>query len=749
MSTLARSITSSKKYTVSAYHLAKKKDKSQEEIMPPLRTDEGWVTIKLGPKSEVISETLATDDMEERLLAAKKWVSKPLSGDGSRLLNRSKKIEEIIAEKKKGSLGLSDIEVAQTEKVRGFLEINPFICSGCGTPFQSKNADNPGFLSKEKFDDHRKIAAAIKEQQEAIKILEIAGIDVDSDAAEEVLIAAKIKKSIITSIRSIGKVSNMNGVSNSTNDNQLSARNNDNRNNIKETVNSIDEIFNDIDVNDIKSPIITRNTKIKQIKNNIQIENDAEVIVDTNDILKLDNNQQQQAAENNEQLCICQRCFRLQQYGQVEESLRPGWSDHDLLTPARFETLLSSIRNTTGVVLCIIDIFDIQGSLLKNLKAIAGPNPIVIAVNKLDLLPRDASITRITNWIYSEIKEYCGLHGPKDVDGYRYNQNNYNNSNNSYDSKPSWFNKKAKADRQREREEGLLRRSDVHLVSCQSGHGLQELMNNLMSLAAENENRVYVMGAANVGKSSFINRILEDRKMSSASPNFHFNNKQKKNKPLVTVSNLPGTTLDFLKIKLANGISVIDTPGLINPGQLTSKLNTAELKQVIPSKPINAVTLRLVEGKCVLIGGLAIIELVEGKPFFFTFVVSNEIKLHPTDSMKAMSFIQSHVGNLVSPPQNVERLAQIGPFVNEEFSIEGDSWKKSSKDIVIAGLGWIAITGPGVVKVKVTVPTGTNITLRDSLLPFEASSSTVKFTGGRLARKSSKGKNVKGYGWRA
>ena len=30
--------------------------------------------------------------------------------------------------------------------------------------------------------------------------------------------------------------------------------------------------------------------------------------------------------------------------------------------------------------------------------------------------------------------------------------------------------------------------------------------------------------------------------------------------------------------------------------------------QVIPNKPINAVTLRVSEGKCVLIGGLAIIE---------------------------------------------------------------------------------------------------------------------------------------------
>ena len=43
-------------------------------------------------------------------------------------------------------------------------------------------------------------------------------------------------------------------------------------------------------------------------------------------------------------VCICQRCFRLQQYGQVEENLRPGWSDHELLTPERFEDLLTGIQ---------------------------------------------------------------------------------------------------------------------------------------------------------------------------------------------------------------------------------------------------------------------------------------------------------------------------------------------------------------------------------------------------------------------
>jgi hypothetical protein len=95
---------------------------------------------------------------------------------------------------------------------------------------------------------------------------------------------------------------------------------------------------------------------------------------------------------------------------------------------------------------------------------------------------------------------------------------------------------------------------------------------------------------------------------------------KKKNKdvPQATVSNLPGTTLNFLKIRMPNGITMIDTPGLLNYGQLTSKLSFEELKYVIPAKPINTVTLRITEGKAILLGGLASVELLEVNSFILS-----------------------------------------------------------------------------------------------------------------------------------
>lgn len=40
--------------------------------------------------------------------------------------------------------------------------------------------------------------------------------------------------------------------------------------------------------------------------------------------------------ELEEKLVVCQRCHKLRFYGSVTESLRPGFSDSDLLTPQRF-----------------------------------------------------------------------------------------------------------------------------------------------------------------------------------------------------------------------------------------------------------------------------------------------------------------------------------------------------------------------------------------------------------------------------
>jgi hypothetical protein len=63
--------------------------------------------------------------------------------------------------------------------------------------FQSKTEESPGFLPKDKIKDHLKKAQRIRDKQDAIKILEMAGIEVDSPAAEEILRDANVSADVI------------------------------------------------------------------------------------------------------------------------------------------------------------------------------------------------------------------------------------------------------------------------------------------------------------------------------------------------------------------------------------------------------------------------------------------------------------------------------------------------------------------------------------------------------------------------
>ena len=141
-----------------------------------------------------------------------------------------------------------------------------------------------------------------------------------------------------------------------------------------------------------------------------------------------------------------------------------------------------------------------------------------------------------------------------------------------------------------------------------------------------------------------------------------------------------------------------------------------------------------------MVGGLAKIELVgeDTKPFLFTFFVANEIKLHPTYSSKAAELIEKHVGGLLTPP--LEKREESWEWETHDVDIEGSGWKEASADISLCGLGWVAVTGPGIARVRVTVPKGIGVAVRPPLMPFDIWKVASRYTGGRAVRKTPKKK---------
>ena len=108
---------------------------------------------------------------------------------------------------------------------------------------------------------------------------------------------------------------------------------------------------------------------------------------------------------------------------------------------------------------------------------------------------------------------------------------------------------------------------------------------------------------------------------------------------------------------------------------------------------------------------------------------------------------------MLTPPlePGLERIEQIGELEHHDVEIEGAGWKEAAADISIRGLGWIAVTGAGKAKVRISLPNGIGFAVRPPLMPFDVWEATAKYTGGRAVRKSAKtksGKRNRGVGRR-
>ncbi|GAB2703976.1 ribosome biogenesis GTPase YqeH [Paenibacillus thermoaerophilus] len=148
---------------------------------------------------------------------------------------------------------------------------------------------------------------------------------------------------------------------------------------------------------------------------------------------------------------VCKRCFRIRHYN---EAVSVPMDD------AQFLRILSGIGATRSTVLHIVDLFDFDGSVIPGLHRFVGDNPVVLAVNKADLLPKGVNQNRTVNWIRKLAKE------------------------------------------------NGLKPAEVVLLSAKLNAGFDRLLEALRN--HRNGRDIYVVGATNVGKSTLINRLISD-----------------------------------------------------------------------------------------------------------------------------------------------------------------------------------------------------------------------------------------------
>jgi hypothetical protein len=78
-----------------------------------------------------------------------------------------------------------------------------------------------------------------------------------------------------------------------------------------------------------------------------------------------------------------------------------------------------------------------------------------------------------------------------------------------------------------------------------------------------------------------------------------------------------------------------------------------------------------------MMGGLARVEFVEGRPFFMTFFLNNKVVVHPTSHVgaEADEFIKKHAGTLLTPPFDPDR--SVGTMVAHDIEVKVPSFPLS------------------------------------------------------------------------
>lgn len=332
---------------------------------------------------------------------------------------------------------------------------------------------------------------------------------------------------------------------------------------------------------------------------------------------------------------ICKRCFRLKNYNELQPVS---------LTDDDFLRILNGLGTQKGLIVKIVDIFDFTGSWLPGLHRFVGNNPVLLIANKVDLLPKSINPKKVINWIRHEAKEM----GLKPV--------------------------------------------DVLLVSAHKGNGIEEAMEKIEEYRRGED--VYVVGCTNVGKSTFINRIIKQATGQG---------------DVITTSYFPGTTLDMIEIPLDDEKAIFDTPGIINHHQMAHHIDAKELKYIMPKKEIKPKTFQLNAEQTLFIGALARFDFIQGLRSNFTVHIANDLNIHRTKLENADELYENHKGELLAPPTK-EFIEQLPPLVRHEFSI-----KEEKTDIVFSGLGWITVQNANVV-VAAYAPEGVEVTLRPSLI---------------------------------
>lgn len=416
-------------------------------------------------------------------------------------------------------------------------------------------------------------------------------------------------------------------------------------------------------------------------------------VLDQRDVAMLE-----RAAKSAAKPLRCMRCFQLANNAVAGSVASVGAEDFVQLLHEEF----MGPNAKPAVIIKLVDLIDFHGSFIQNFKKIVGGrHPIILGVNKLDVLPMGVTYASLHAWVKKEVAKYdIPIHS-------------------------------------------------ICLFSARTGRGVEEMMFRATQLArgkndenAPKNRNIYIVGTTNVGKSTLVNQLMKSQIIGTGlinDTNVSRNDrarvvrdavtlegslegtiteapKDSDEHPLLatrdtdpnvnrvvadidvagvplaalnaviptrsliehhqtmlakhavaTTSPMPGTTLGITSFPIlekkrgGKNIQLRDTPGVLNAHQLSSYMHYDELKSVLPTRRIIPHSYRVKTGQSLLFGGLARVDMIAGRPFNIACFAAPKVTVHIAPSHRVTEdYLYRNLGVLMMPPYDPDN--RVGPL---------------------------------------------------------------------------------------
>lgn len=313
---------------------------------------------------------------------------------------------------------------------------------------------------------------------------------------------------------------------------------------------------------------------------------------------------------------LCQRCFRLKHYGDTTVIDQHGVESEDVL---------ESVKNIEGKIVLMVDITDIESTLFRGIRRHLLNRELILIVSKRDLLPKTVSEQKILRTLQARVHDEA------------------------------------------------VEFVEAILISIHD----QKSINNARKILLKHaeETNLIVMGYANTGKSSFLNKILESD---------------------FTVSPYANTTLKIQSAIFGNHL-IYDTPGILMEASYFDFMTAKQQAQFSITKTLKPITYQLKGDQVFFIPNYADISIQVIGEGTATLYFSDECDVHRSKLGNRENYIDKHI-----------------QYPDKTYSLNFNL-DEGRYDIVVKQLGWLSLKGDGF-KIKTTSILKDGIVLRKAMI---------------------------------